>query len=268
MNNNRLYLHCGATPVSRKEVIESSTPPNTATHYPIPHGTVLDLVDGALSSVGLHTSIEHFGLNKEGNDLFALYEIEKKDEDGNGTFTNAVGIRNSHIKSFSASLVAGGRVFVCDNLMISGEIKMKRKLTIGIFDELPGLISNMVLQLFDKWLYQEVRYDAYRDTELNQSQADELLGLSFRSGCIPGKQLQKVLNEWEEPSHEEFQPRNAWSMFNAFTEIQKTAPTLLPERSIKLHHVFNGFCQDAIKERMLDRGLTEDSNIEEAELIA
>ena len=95
----------------------------------------------------------------------------------------------------------------------------------------------MVLKLVDKWLFQEVRYDAYRDTELTQSQADELLALSFRNGCVPGSKLQKVVNEWEEPKHEEFQPRNAWSMFNAFTEVHKESPSQLPNRSIRLHNV-------------------------------
>ena len=266
MSQNRLYMHCGATPVERQEVYKTDTPAHTDTHYPIPHGVFLDNVFNTLNEVGIKTTNEHYGLNHEGNDLFALLEIEKSgDNDGNGTFTNAVGIRNSHIKHFSAGLVAGGRVFVCDNLMISGEIKMNRKHTRHILKDLPNLIGHMVLQLVDKWLFQEVRYDAYRDTELTQSQADELLALSFRKGCIPGSKLQKVVNEWEEPSHEEFQPRNAWSMFNAFTEVHKESPSQLPNRSMRLHNVFNGFCKDAIDDHMHQRGIAIDADITEVE---
>jgi hypothetical protein len=36
--------------------------------------------------------------------------------------------------------------------------------------------------------------------------------------------LPKVIEAWEEPRHEEFAPRTAWSLFNAFTEVQKSAP--------------------------------------------
>jgi hypothetical protein len=30
-----------------------------------------------------------------------------------------------------------------------------------------------------------------------------------------------VLHEWREPAHREFQPRTAWSLFNAVTEVHK-----------------------------------------------
>ena len=51
--------------------------------------------------------------------------------------------------------------------------------------------------------------------------------------------LPKVIEAWEEPQHEAFQPRTAWSLFNAFTEVQKAnAPRAQMEGSLRLSALF------------------------------
>ena len=41
------------------------------------------------------------------------------------------------------------------------------------------------------------------------------------AGAITSTQVPNVLQEWREPSHAEFLPRTAWSLFNAITEVHK-----------------------------------------------
>jgi hypothetical protein len=51
--------------------------------------------------------------------------------------------------------------------------------------------------------------------------------------------LPKVIEAWEEPKHEEFAPRTAWSLFNAFTEVQKGgSPRFQMEGSLRLTQLF------------------------------
>jgi hypothetical protein len=48
-----------------------------------------------------------------------------------------------------------------------------------------------------------------------------------------------VIEAWEEPKHEEFAPRTAWSLFNAFTEVQKgSGPRAQMEGSLRLSALF------------------------------
>lgn len=47
---------------------------------------------------------------------------------------------------------------------------------------------------------------------------------AIRANVLAASRLPKVIEAWEEPRHEEFTPRTAWSLFNAFTEIAKGAP--------------------------------------------
>jgi hypothetical protein len=46
------------------------------------------------------------------------------------------------------------------------------------------------------------------------------------------------VREWKEPRHELFQPRTAWSLFNAFTvalgTMQQSNPAELARRTIRL----------------------------------
>ena len=127
---NGLTLHCGAHSVSRDRVLNSVTPDNTDTHYPIAHGELLDRLGNVVSSANMRIKHEAHGLTHGDNRYFGLIELESdSDAAGHGT---VVGIRNSHDKAFSAGLVLGSRVFVCDNLAFSGEVVLARKHTKNI----------------------------------------------------------------------------------------------------------------------------------------
>jgi hypothetical protein len=53
-------------------------------------------------------------------------------------YTDTVGLRNSHDKSFPIGIAFGSRVFVCDNLAFHGEHVIRRKHTVKAKRELPG----------------------------------------------------------------------------------------------------------------------------------
>jgi hypothetical protein len=46
---------------------------------------------------------------------------------------------------------------------------------------------------------------------------------AVKAHVVPASRLPKVIEAWEAPQHEEFAPRTAWSLFNAFTEVQRMA---------------------------------------------
>jgi hypothetical protein len=50
-----------------------------------------------------------------------------------------------------------------------------------------------------------------------------------------------VLDQWEKPAHQEFAPRNLWSLHNSFTEVYKGNLIALPKRSQALHSIFDPF---------------------------
>jgi len=54
-------------------------------------------------------------------------------------------------------------------------------------------------------------------------EAHHLMVEAVRQRAISAAKLPKVLREWEAPRHKEFTLRTAWSLLNAFTEVQKAA---------------------------------------------
>ena len=151
-------------------------------------------------------------------------------------FQYVVGLRNSHVQKYPAGLVVGSWVFVCDNLAFSGEVSVTRKHTTNIRRDLQGLVSKAVGFLSERWLDQETRINAYRDYNVTNVRAHDLIIKALDARVITTQQVVKVLQEWREPQHEEFQARNAWSFFNSFTEVLKgTNPFILAPRTQTLH---------------------------------
>jgi hypothetical protein len=231
---NGLVLHCGANAATIDAVRTVPTPDATASWQPIPHGDLYGRVRETLETGGLHVVHEAHGLWREGARYFGLMEVRNGDNPGD--FGLVVGLRNSHDKSFPAALALGSRVFVCDNLSFSGEIKLSRKHTTHIWRDLPGLVERAVGRLADLRNLQAKRIDAYKATALTDERTvHDLVVRSVYARALPATDVVRVVNEWREPRHADFQARNVWSLFNAFTETLKGSLTLLPSRTQALH---------------------------------
>jgi hypothetical protein len=64
---------------------------------------------------------------------------------------------------------------------------------------------------------------------------------------VSGEQVTKVVGQWIKPEHEDFAPRNVWSLFNDFTEILKgTAPMAAVKRTMTLQGLLDNHCQIAV----------------------
>ena len=230
-----LVLHCGAQRVNRSDLAQAVTPPPTRTWQPVPHLSVLQQVEAALQAVGLETAAQAHSLSHGGNRYFGLLEMAG----GSGDHAWVLGIRNSHDKTFPAGLVAGAQVFVCDNLSFSGEVSFARKHTRYILRDLPSLTATAIGRLMEKWHIQETRIHAYRDCRLNDRQVHDLVIRAVDAGACANQSIPGVLQHWREPAHAVFRERNAWSLFNAFTEALKGNLVRLPTRTQILHGLFD-----------------------------
>jgi len=238
MKNTDLILHCGAAKVERAAVETVPTPDSTDTWTPIPHTALIERVEDTLKSDGLSIVNQTHSLTRGGNRYFGLMQIANghNSED----YAWVLGLRNSHDKSFPAGLVVGASVFVCDNLSFSGEIRMTRKHTVHIMRDLPGLVQRSIGQLMSRWHDQDTRIEAYKNFELSDMQAHDLIVRAIDARSATSTQVPPLLQEWRHPKHEEFAPRTAWSLFNSFTEVMKGLNlNELSTRTQRLHGLFD-----------------------------
>jgi hypothetical protein len=228
-----LCLHCGAQKVERADIQRVPTPRPTATWTPIPHIELVSQVERTLKGNGLIVGSQAYSLGHQGARYFGLMEVQRADSSAD--YCWVLGLRNSHDKTFPAGIVAGAQVFCCDNLSFSGEVKLARKHTTHIVRDLPRLVQSAVGKLMEHWNHQDARLSAYRLTEIEDRSAHDLIVRAVDVGVCPNKLVPRVLHEWRKPRHDAFAPRNAYSLFNAFTEALKGNLVELPRRTEALH---------------------------------
>jgi len=239
--NNPMLLHCGGKVIERNALFGIETPQPTETWFPLPHRYLVEEVESQLTDAGFHLLCSTHAISHDGNRYFGVLEVSLPgnfQENGHGW---VVGLRNSHDKTFPAGIVAGTRVFVCDNLAFSGLIQIRRKHTRFAVRDLRQLTSRAVGQLGERLVGMETRITAYRNLRLTDSRAHDLVIRATDCRAITPSQIPEVLNNWRNPEHEEFQPRNGWSLFNACTEAYKQSnPHTAITRSEALHGLFDG----------------------------
>jgi len=214
---------------------------------PIPHGSLLDLVESTLNGHGLRIVGQAHALWGDGMRYFGLMEVQngKSDED----YGLVLGLRNSHDKSFPAAIGLGSGVFVCDNLAFSAEVTIARKHTRFIERDLPQVVDRAVGRLTEMRGRQDQRIAAYKEKRFRDRTVHDLVIRALDARVLPVTQVPTVLQEWRKPRHDEFAHggKTAWRLFNAFTEAIKGRNLIaLPRRTQALHGLIDSACGLAV----------------------
>lgn len=236
-------IYCGGKEVERQDLRHVETPRATQSHVPVPHSDYVDMIEDAFRLVGLAFGEQAHAVAREGNQYFGMAEVVG-DIGKNSKWATVAGFRGSHDKSIARELVIGDQVFVCDNLCFFGEIKFGRKHTTNIMRDLPDLIHGAVAQIKSRSEDQAVRYERYQVAQLKDSVVNHTIIQMLRQGVINTQRVEKVVNEYYEPSHVEFLndngERTIWTLHNAVTESLKgIGPNSLPRRTIQLQDLLD-----------------------------
>lgn len=218
MADSNLVLHRGAKPVTPEELERYAAPPPEGRWVPLAHGRVLDVVTRTLGEAGYAVERQKLGVLRDGSRFFGTLDLKSPVAEG---VSLAVGVRNSVDKSFPLGFCAGSRVFVCDNLAFSSELLVRRKHTLHGERDFVRRIAEAVGSLPAFQEQEALRIERMRNAELDDDRADALILRGFERGMVQHRELAKVLQQWRNPPFEEFRPRTAWALLNAFTGAMK-----------------------------------------------
>lgn len=234
-----LIVHCGGWRATRADLQSVPVPEATESYVPVPYTRLLEEVHLHLPRFGLKVVREDYALARGGNQMFGVLGCENGAN--HRSYGLVIGIRSSYDHSLAVELVAGSRVFCCDNLAFHGEADahVRRKSTLNVFRDLPEMIYKMLtaVSVMKERMHAEI--GAWQQFRMDAQLAHHLMVEGIRRDVLPASLLPKLLELWDKPPHEEFQPRTAWSLFNAFTELGKTrAPRQQMGESLRLTRLF------------------------------
>lgn len=233
---SQLVLHRGGWPATKADLASVPVPDETDSYVPVPYARFVEEVELHVPRFGLAITEERFALAKDGRQLFGVLITNGH---GHADYALAIGLRSSYDRSLAVGLVAGTRVFCCDNLAFSGEVGMHRKHTANVFRDLPDLIYRMLARVGAMQERQDAEIAAWKARELVPEAADHLVVEAIRQNALPASHLPRVIAAWEHPQHDEFHPRTAWSLFNAFSEVAKArSPRAQVADSLRLSSLF------------------------------
>jgi len=136
----------------------------------------------------------------------------------------------------SVGIAVGSTVFVCDNLILTGEITVLKKHTLNVVSSIEALALSAIYK--SRSAFNQIQEDAevMKGIPLSDDDAYRTIGLLYGNGIINPRHIPVVKKEWLKPSHADFDDRNIWSFYNAVTESLKSAPPQsIMERHLLLH---------------------------------
>jgi hypothetical protein len=233
-----LIIHAGASPVTYDDLHCVATPEGTETHVPVAHHEIVELVRYTLGFYGHEISEEHHAVTPDGARYFGVLSLRSP----YGDYTDTVGLRNSHDKSFPIGIAFGSRVFVCDNLAFIGDHVIRRKHTVKAKRELPGLVTEIVQPLQAQRIAQNQKLLTYQGTPVNDTMADHAIMSMYREGIIGVQRIADMLEQWERPAHD-WGGKTAWRLFNAATLTLAGRVAEKPDLTKQLHKVIDAVCE-------------------------
>ena len=235
-----ILLHVNAQTTDYDALRTLDTPEPTATHVPIPHFRIVDLLKSTLGMYGHEVTQETHGITEDGMRYFGLLSLRS-------TYTgyeDTVGIRNSHDRSFPVGIGFGSRVFVCDNLAFIADQVIKRRHTANLKRDIPGIVGELIEPLAIEREKQHRTFERYKGTMLTNQQADHAIMGMYREGVINVQRIADVAHEWDTPSFEGLGDRSAWRLFNAVTFALNGRAMEKPQVTPKLHTIIDGVCEE------------------------
>jgi hypothetical protein len=235
----RLMAHDhGDKLVGRQDLIGLPIPDATRTHVPVPHADVVSSLVQSLGFRNIEVERDEYALSGDAMRMFGVMTLSVQ----HSGVKLALGLRNSHDKSFSLAITVGFRVVVCSNLMFSGDFQavIAKKHTKNF--DLADTIALAVEKMQRGFEPMGRRIEAWRNCSLPDTKAKNIIYAAFIEDGLPmPKHLAKVVHRhYFDPVYPEFEERTMWSLQNAFTSSLKE---LEPMKAIPLTAKLAGFLE-------------------------
>lgn len=245
-----MILHCGGEQFDRQIVNSIPTPPSDGSYRALPYAELVGMVEDVVASTtGFPLRSEQYGLNRverDGNgrvvaagQIFFALTYDDGQNEGNG-FTIAG--RSSHDKSLSVACVGGTRVFVCDNLALSGDsFRVQRKHTTNMVADLHSMLVEGVEAAVQAHKQINARWDTMRAIDLDLDQGYMFHGIALGHGTLKPQQITRAQQSWANEFSDKPDPafpqhgRSLYGWYQSLTEgLKRGAANTMIQRHVEV----------------------------------
>lgn len=206
--------------VTRNQLTRYQPPVGSSTWRPVAHSELVGTLTDQLSSFGLTIKREQYAVGKEGLALFGTLDLVNGYRNDNRGL--ALGLRHSNDKALAIQIVGGARVFVCDNLALSGEKIALRKHSRGL--HLASLIREGLSRFLDAFKRFDAAVIEAEGHEIRDEEAKvRLFDLRYQ-GVLPMSIYDEAAQNYfraDALGYEDSRPRTTWGLHNACTRAVK-----------------------------------------------
>lgn len=190
----------------------------TSTFKPIPHIDLVETLSKVLSARSITIEREQFAINQSGTRLFGTFDLSLNGIVGSCA---SLGLRTANDRTMAIQMIAGLRIFVCDNLAFNGDmVALRRRHTSGL--QLFGEVEQAIVKYERHYFNLKTEVENLKSLRLTDDRAKALIfDAVYKHAVLPQRFGKAVADEYFNPRHAEFEPRTAWSLHNAFTEVVK-----------------------------------------------
>jgi hypothetical protein len=233
--SSTLIAHCGGIYRTRDDLARIPTPAGTDTWKPVPY---FDLVTSLIDDLGGHgiavVREQYATVGRDGARLFGVMDLRV---DGLDTpdLSMSLGLRGANDRSMAIQCIAAARVFVFDNLAVSGSdravvLKKKHTSRLDLAAVVPPGIESYLEKAGAFWL----DIERMRDFALTDDRAKALVYDAFtRAGVVLPVWLLPAVHRFyfdDDEQRAKFGDRSLWSLNNAFTEAIKALREIPQQR--------------------------------------
>jgi hypothetical protein len=129
----------------------------------------------------------------------------------------------------------GEHTFACTNEMISTEYKVQHKSTANLRNNVRNMVWDRCEHFEETFEKMTGRNDFLKSVRVSPEVASHHIIEAGKRGVINWREIPKVVDYWENPEHNQFEPRNLYSLSNSFSSFfQDKNPFNVADRSTRL----------------------------------
>lgn len=246
--NGTLCNHTGSERITVNDLATIPTPEPTATWKPIPHFDIPNMIENSI--LARHWQFADpknkfdLAVTPDNRRLFGVANLVIPGNEYNNEFGLAMGFCNSHDKTLALRLAAGTRVFVCDNLTISGDIKFTRRHTTGL--DIQELIDEALGQIPEAAQVESIWYKQLQTIHISQEAGIAYLATAVAAKALPltsfldARAIWMGQHESPDPAFHPAHEGTLWAAYQAITlQWRGTSLPNIQQHTAKLHEITN-----------------------------